>query len=480
VLAGWKAVFSVVASGTTPLSYQWTRNDVDIPLATGPNLTVDPVTLADDADTFGVRVSNAAGSASAGPVVLTVTPRVDTGVMTPAWSLATGSRPYLDNQNLQRGLAHNPVGDHLLLISRTPVAGLPNPAVIVLDAATGAEVAEGEVVRTLRLTDENESPVVSGGTFALNMIDCGADGVVFAANLALVSEASIFRIYRWADDSAATVPTVAFTGDVFGTDRAGDCLKARGAGVETQLLVGARNLPRFAVLTTSDGENFTPTVFDIPELAAGSFFMTAFGLGDTIWARGEGGGLQQVGFDLTSGVATVLATFTPAQFAGGGAPLAVDPVTGLPGLLGAINRNDTPDNLRLYDVSDPGVDPVLLDLEFFTSDAANANFTGSVDFGSGRIFGLDTNNGILAMNVNAAPPGLLPARLTNLSFNGTTFSFTLEGQTGTSYKIQGSPGLAAGTWTDVQTITLAGTSQLVEIPVPQGQGAHYYRSVTQP
>ena len=65
--------------------------------------------------------------------------------------------------------------------------------------------------------------------------------------------------------------------------------------------------------------------------------------------------------------------------------------------------------MRLYDISNPTNLPVLLDQEFFATDNVNLNNTGAVDFGCGRLYALDSNNGILAMTINsggAQPPML--------------------------------------------------------------------------
>ena len=62
VPAGGTATFTVAASGTPPLSYQWQRNGVDIPGATSASYTLSGVTTADSGATFRCVVSNTAGS----------------------------------------------------------------------------------------------------------------------------------------------------------------------------------------------------------------------------------------------------------------------------------------------------------------------------------------------------------------------------------------------------------------------------------
>ena len=70
--AGQTATFTVAASGTAPLAYQWQRGGVDIVGANSPTYTTPPVSSADDGARFRCVVSNAAGSATSNEAVLTV------------------------------------------------------------------------------------------------------------------------------------------------------------------------------------------------------------------------------------------------------------------------------------------------------------------------------------------------------------------------------------------------------------------------
>ncbi len=78
VQVGQSATFSVTATGTGTLIYQWLRDGTDIGGANRASLTVGPFAAADDGAQFAVRVSSDAGSVTSSAVLLTVTP-VDTG-----------------------------------------------------------------------------------------------------------------------------------------------------------------------------------------------------------------------------------------------------------------------------------------------------------------------------------------------------------------------------------------------------------------
>ena len=72
VTAGQTATFSVVASGTMPLNYQWQKGTTDIAGATSTSYTTPATALSDSGSTFRVVVSNSAGSATSSPATLTV------------------------------------------------------------------------------------------------------------------------------------------------------------------------------------------------------------------------------------------------------------------------------------------------------------------------------------------------------------------------------------------------------------------------
>lgn len=71
VNSGATVSFTVSASGTPPLSYQWLTNGVDLAGATNQTLTLTNVTTA-NAGSYAVRVSNAGGSVVSGSATLTV------------------------------------------------------------------------------------------------------------------------------------------------------------------------------------------------------------------------------------------------------------------------------------------------------------------------------------------------------------------------------------------------------------------------
>jgi endonuclease/exonuclease/phosphatase family metal-dependent hydrolase len=71
VTNGANVTFSVNATGTPPLAYQWQLNNTNLPGATSSNLTLTAVTFA-QAGFYAVVITNVLGSAGSGPVALSV------------------------------------------------------------------------------------------------------------------------------------------------------------------------------------------------------------------------------------------------------------------------------------------------------------------------------------------------------------------------------------------------------------------------
>ena len=74
VVVGQTATFTVTASGTAPLTYQWQNGGASISGATAASYTTPAAKLADDAATFQVVVTNSAGSVTSSSAKLTVGP----------------------------------------------------------------------------------------------------------------------------------------------------------------------------------------------------------------------------------------------------------------------------------------------------------------------------------------------------------------------------------------------------------------------
>src|SRR6202035_868378 len=74
ITAGQTATFSVTASGTAPLSYQWRKNGTAISGAAAASYTTPAETTSDSGAQFTVVVTNSAGNVTSNAAILTVNP----------------------------------------------------------------------------------------------------------------------------------------------------------------------------------------------------------------------------------------------------------------------------------------------------------------------------------------------------------------------------------------------------------------------
>ena len=388
VVQGFNYTMNSSASGTAPLSYQWYfETNTLLANATNSSVTLSNLQSA-NAGSYSVVVTNPYGSATSALATVTILPAGSSRVATQIWSLAPTSRTYLTTDNTQRGMAYDGLSQRVVLVSRTPTNG-----VHLLDAATGADL--GEMDQTYSATGP--------GTFAINLAGVADDGVVYACNLTTAADATAFAIYSWPSASntveTATTQGSAFIGNLASAGRVGDTFAARGAGPSTELLAAYRTGTNVALFNTTDGINFSPNILAVTNLPADAVangfagLGVAFGPTNTFWAKSVGFNLRLVQYDVAALTANVIATFTNVPITE--APIGVDNANNL---LAAIGVIEIPQNLALYDLS-ASDGPALTDRELFPSDNGNANGTGVVafDVAGGRVFSLDSNNGLMAL-----------------------------------------------------------------------------------
>lgn len=93
--AGTDASFTITTSVSGPFSFQWQRNNVDLPGQTNRSLFLGRVQAA-DAASYRVRVSNVLGSVTSAPAVLTVHPAAAPALGVDAWTWRNPKLPMND------------------------------------------------------------------------------------------------------------------------------------------------------------------------------------------------------------------------------------------------------------------------------------------------------------------------------------------------------------------------------------------------
>ncbi|HKQ40394.1 MAG TPA: immunoglobulin domain-containing protein [Verrucomicrobiae bacterium] len=399
-----------VYGGTPPLTFQWRHNGVDIPRGTNATFIINNAQPS-DAGSYTLRVSNAYGSGESPAGTLTVEDIPFTDVMTPLWRLPAGSRPYLTNDGNTRSIAWSPVSGNLLVASRS---GNSN-AIYALDGDTGAF--------KFALLPPDGGFV--GGTLVLNQIAVADDGTVYAANLTTDGATNHLKLYKWFGDYDNEPCQLVWEGNPAGDDnvhlRWGDAMTVRGYSGAHEVFVSSSGTLVGVIIP--DFPSFV--VADIQGATAGALRLgLATTPGDILWGKTSGSPLLRIQLDSSLRSGTILDSFTGLN------TMTAIGVNSAGTLMGGVFV-DTPDHLRLLDISTPG-SITALDTEFFPSDNANGNSTGGVAFGLNKIYGLDSNNGLIAMNLNT---DCLPDRLTiepdgsNVILRWSRASFHLEGTT---------------------------------------------------
>ena len=451
--------FSVQVSGSLPLYYQWRFNSNNIPNATNSSyvLSYPPLSAA---GYYDVVVRNIAGMAtSAPPALLTVITPVQSLVVTQLWTLAGGSRSYLDASSYEtRGLAYDTNTESVLVADHYNI--------YALSATNGSDLFQ---LNTIGM------PTSGYNGWTVDQVGVAEDGAVYSCNLTLSGPG--FSIISWPSVGAGVYPNYAYGGtsgaDPSGTgDRWGDTLTARGAGPNTELLCGSFSGTR-AVLFTNDGSGFVATVINVTNAPAGfSGQGIAFGPGNTFWAKTPGYNLRLVSYDVGSGTGQVIQTYTAGTQINstlGGIGVDVDRQ-----ILGGVVFADIPNTLSLYLLSGNANPPALFEQAFFGSKNLNSQENSVTTLKGGKAFALDVNNGLVALSYGTPP--LPPFPITSVSYQtGTGATLTWVSFSNRTYQVTVKNALSDPTWTPVgPTIPAAGATTSYTDVTATG-ATRYYR-----
>ena len=221
VTAGQTASFSVTASGTAPLNYQWKKNGAAISGATAASYTTPATTSADSGAQFSVVVNNASGSVTSNLATLTVTAATLSLNASPT-SLSFGSIDTGATSTL--GVTITNSGNSSVTISGVSSSGA---GFSTSNVSSGTVLAPGQTA-ALNVTF---APTSTGG----------ASGVVTVASNATNSPASISmtgtgvqsNFSTWAEPSLNRVGKTDAPGALSSIALSG----ARGETVDTQVVV---------------------------------------------------------------------------------------------------------------------------------------------------------------------------------------------------------------------------------------------------
>lgn|GEM_PF-2165501 len=205
VTTGNSIQFTVVATGTAPLAYQWKKNGVSLPGATSTLYSIGSAALSDAAD-YTVVVSNTAGNATSNVATLTVTaaatpPVISTqpqGATVTAGNtvtftvVSTGSAP-LSYQWSKNG---------------SPISGATNPSLILAGVQTSSAADYTVVVsNSAGSATSNAATLVVNAALVAPSIDTAPQSTSVTAgngvSFSVAASGSAPLAYQWNKDGVA-------------------------------------------------------------------------------------------------------------------------------------------------------------------------------------------------------------------------------------------------------------------------------------
>jgi hypothetical protein len=259
VSLGQTATFSVAATGTAPLTYQWTTNGAAISGATSASYTTPATTSSNNGSTFSVTVTNSAGSVTSTAATLTVNAASTYTLSASPTSLAFGNINVSASKTLQSTLTNS--GNANVTISNVSISG---PGLGVSGASTGQVLTPGQTA-TLSVTFDPASAasvtgsvtVTSNATNSPTTISLSGTGVQAAYQVTLSWTASTssvigYDVYRSTASGGPytelTTAPVTTTSYVDSTVQAGDTYYYAVTSVNSSNVQSALSSPTTAVV----------------------------------------------------------------------------------------------------------------------------------------------------------------------------------------------------------------------------------------
>jgi hypothetical protein len=325
-----------------------------------------------------------------------------------------------------RGLTYDPISGNVIFVDTHEGSGgtvggngviSPYSAIYILDANSG------QIIAAL-----NTNGMV-GGAYTHVCVGVADDGAVYVCNQTTASQTTGFKLYRWptADTNSpsfSVAPSVAFSNTIgaslgTSTERLGETMDVRGAGTNTQIIIGSSSLngtgTNVFLFTTADGTNFAPHRIAFPGVLATAVFNDgiAFGPGNTFWAKQVGKPFLYLSYYASDPGSNYYAGTVISSFSASSAndpllnisAITVDPVNHLLGGLEEIGgiANGGRGKVWLFDISDPTnrAPAVLASRTYIPNLPKTTAPMGYLRFGNGRLYAHASNNGFLVSTVDS-------------------------------------------------------------------------------
>jgi len=445
VVTGTTANFTVVAAGTSALSYQWRKAGVNIAgnaSATTATLSLTNAQAADEAS-YDVAVTNTSGTIFSDPVTLTVTsaaPVITNSPLTAAGTVGTPFSFTITASNAPTSYSASPLPAGLAINPATgAITGTPTvvgTTAVLLGATNGT--GTGNATLTITVAAAGVAPVITNSPLTA----AGTVGTAFSFTITATGSPTSYSATPLPAGLAINTATGAITGTptVVGT---------------TSVLLGATNGTGTgnATLTITIGAaGVAPVITNSPLTAAGtvgtpfSFTITATGSPTSYSATPLPAGLVR---NATTGVITGTPTATGTTavvlgatnaFGTGNATLtitvaaagAVPAITN--GSLTATGTTGTTFNYVITASNSPtsfAASPLPAGLAINTATGAitgTPTTAGVTTVTLGATNGNGTGNATLTITISATAlsvPGITSSPLTAAGVVGSAFSFTI-------------------------------------------------------
>ena len=203
VIAGQTATFSVAASGTAPLAYQWNKGGAAISGANSSSYTTPATATSDSGSQFTVTVTNSVGKATSNPATLTVSAATMTLSPNPATlnfsSVNVGSNSVLPVVFTNGGNSNVTISNVTVSGAGYTAAGIQSGQIVapgktatlnVTFAPAGTGSLPGSITVTSNATNSPSSITLSG---------TGAQAVAHSVTLTWIASTSTvsgYNVYR--------------------------------------------------------------------------------------------------------------------------------------------------------------------------------------------------------------------------------------------------------------------------------------------
>ena len=384
------------------------------------------------------------------------------------------SFPYISNNGManspyERSIAYNALSNQLIVVHC--VFNSTTYALNVVDGTSGALLY---TLNTAGVVHETTPEVAGSQPYDLLAVAAADDGSIYLCNEtpnasggAGGDTTKMWNLYRWTNSAPATPPVLVFQGDPSfqpaGVDvRWGDMMTVRGAGINTEVFVNSQDGAYGAVLKPIDASLniFTSLPFGDSGGSGSIGRSIQFGTNNTVFEKRKGSSLVYSRYDTNAQVSTIIYASPSSATLGG---VAVDTQHNLAVGVDFVGSGSQPDAVALYDIVDPTAPLLVHRYNFPSNQVANANSICETIISGSRVYALDANNGILALNIVSPQLSITPTP----DNTKVVLSWAQSGLT-----LQSSPSISPTSWTDVGTGTLISGRNYV---TNNNSGALYYR-----